>query len=144
MVFNFDVRAIWRSGLSARSPWRRYDIFLSNTTPYYLTKGKQKTKLAECHIPYTVPSANIFTVQRVYGRRQITFSADSARKAPDGWSAQRDRYSSRSYAPFRLVVASCYDSCDLFLAQISTTESKIPRRSIDSSFGLVTRLTREE
>jgi len=23
MLFNFDVRAIWRSGLSARSPWRQ-------------------------------------------------------------------------------------------------------------------------
>jgi len=23
MVFNFDVRAIWRSGLSARSPYRQ-------------------------------------------------------------------------------------------------------------------------
>ena len=28
-----------------------------------------KTQLAECHIPYTVPSANIFTVQRAYGCR---------------------------------------------------------------------------
>jgi len=56
---------------------------LSNTTSYYLTKGKRNTKLAECHIPYTVPSANIFTIQRVYGRRQITFTANSARKAPD-------------------------------------------------------------
>jgi len=24
VVFNFDVRAIWRSGLSARSPWRQH------------------------------------------------------------------------------------------------------------------------
>jgi len=23
MAFNFDVTAIWRSGLSARSPWRQ-------------------------------------------------------------------------------------------------------------------------
>jgi len=23
MVFNFDVRAIWRSSLSVRSPWRQ-------------------------------------------------------------------------------------------------------------------------
>jgi len=23
VVFNFDVRAIWRSGLSTRSPWRQ-------------------------------------------------------------------------------------------------------------------------
>ena len=47
----------------------------------HLTKGKQ---LAECHIPCTVPSANIFTIQRVCGHRQITFSADSAWKAQDG------------------------------------------------------------
>jgi len=63
---------------------------------FYLTEGKQNTKLAECHIPYTVPSANIFTIQCVYGRRQITFSTDSARKAPDGWSTQCDRHSSRN------------------------------------------------
>jgi len=52
----------------------------------HLTEGKQNTKPAECHIPYTVPSpsANIFAVQCVYGCRQITFSADSARKAPEG------------------------------------------------------------
>jgi len=31
-----------------------------------------------------VPSTNIFTIQRVYGRTQITFLADSARKAADG------------------------------------------------------------
>ena len=42
-----------------------------------LTEGKQNTKLAECHILYTVLSANIFTI-RVYGHRQITFLADSA------------------------------------------------------------------
>ena len=35
---------------------------------YNLPK-ENKTQLAECHIPYTVPSANIFTIQRVYGRR---------------------------------------------------------------------------
>jgi len=29
-----------------------------------------KAQLAECHIPYTVSSANIFTVQCVCGRRQ--------------------------------------------------------------------------
>jgi len=29
----------------------------------HLTEGKQNTKLAECDIPYTVLSANIFTVQ---------------------------------------------------------------------------------
>jgi len=47
-----------------------------STNDLHLTKGKQNAKLAECRIPYTVPSANIFSVQRVSGRRQITFSAD--------------------------------------------------------------------
>jgi len=76
----------------------RYDIFSSSTTPYFrqwpspYRRYKQNTKLAECHIPYTVSSADIFTVQHVYERRQITFSTDSARKPPDGWSAQRDRH----------------------------------------------------
>ena len=37
-------------------------------------------QLAECHIPYTVPSANIFTIQRVYGCKLH-------KKAPDGASS---------------------------------------------------------
>jgi len=53
-----------------------------STNDFHLTgtEGKQNTKLAECHIPYTVLSANIFTIQRVYGHRQITFSADQREK----------------------------------------------------------------
>ena len=51
---------------------------------FHLTKGKQNTKVVESHIPYTVLNANSFTVQRVYVCRQITFSSDSAQKAPDG------------------------------------------------------------
>ena len=58
---------------------------LANTGMLQLTDWFKVNKL----------SANIFTVERVCGRRQITFSADSAQKAPDGWSAQRDRHSSR-------------------------------------------------
>ena len=52
------------------STGHHYDIFSSNETPFHLTERKQKTKRAECHIPYTVPSDNIFTIQRIYGRRQ--------------------------------------------------------------------------
>jgi len=31
-----------------------------STNDLYLTEGKQNTKLAECHIPCTVPNANLF------------------------------------------------------------------------------------
>jgi len=39
-----------------------YNIFLSNKTAFYLTEGKQNTKLAESHIPYAVLSATLCQV----------------------------------------------------------------------------------
>jgi len=58
-------------------------------TQYHLTKGKQNTQLDECHIPYTVPSANIFAEQRVYGHRLSVKSLKrmehAARYSKEAW-----------------------------------------------------------
>jgi len=88
---------------------------------FHLTEGKQNTKLAEYVIPYTVPSANIFTIQHVYGRRQITFSAGSARKAPDRWSAQLDRHSSRNVAMLRFGL---YNICSVLVGRYTHTHTQ--------------------
>jgi len=91
----------------------RYDIFSSNKTPFHLTEGKQNTKLAKYHIPYTVPSASIFTVQRVCEHRQITFTdGASSTIGTDRWITQCDKHLSRNVAMLR-VVLSCYKRCEI-------------------------------